>query len=638
MTACWPSSNERAWPERPNVTIRLPPSVSLSLVRLWSLETHHLFEPVLMPTHERTESNVAAQLDVAQLLANDPSLTSAAVGSAATTRKPSYDPAVERARAAAEHAIASLDQPAPAEERAPGQLNSRPATPALSGPPPPPYPHHHHHQQQQQERAVTALHAGLDAERRKFEERQRHVNGLLSVCHLAITSLWGDLAIPAGTADRTVLPLASFIREVLRRSGLTSSAVQLATHYLHRIRREIRIIVARADDTRAEYRQLLRECAHDSANVQPQDGQQSSSSYPSYPSPPSSPAANAVPGDSSFDDSNEQARAQRRARLAELVDAQTHRALCGRRMFLSAVICASKFLQDRNYSNRAWAKISGLPLAEVNANERVFLQLSQFNLYLSDVDFRRWTERLAALAQSALAAPSAAAAESSAASSASSTPTAAGAAAAAAAGSGSNSLLRRHTEYPPVPSPLPEVCAAPPPLTPPVHHVLPLPRRTTRQTRSFGRASTNPDFTRVIAPLNPELAGVAALPAHKHAASAAGTRGTPPQQSSSAHASPAPSSASMVSTRSAESASTLMYASPMTMLAAEGSTTPVAYDAHGTALAGVHMAAGRLIRPLPRTSSSLRGPRRCVSSTGSSSSSAAGVGDKVHSPMVLATP
>ena len=33
---------------------------------------------------------------------------------------------------------------------------------------------------------------------------------------------------------------------------------------------------------------------------------------------------------------------------------------CGRRMFLSALILASKYLQDRNYSTRAWGKISGL--------------------------------------------------------------------------------------------------------------------------------------------------------------------------------------------------------------------------------------------------------------------------------------
>jgi len=44
--------------------------------------------------------------------------------------------------------------------------------------------------------------------------------------------------------------------------------------------------------------------------------------------------------------------------------------LCPRRTFLAALILASKFLQDRCYSNRAWAKLSGLPAREVGRCER----------------------------------------------------------------------------------------------------------------------------------------------------------------------------------------------------------------------------------------------------------------------------
>ncbi|CAJ0829500.1 3967_t:CDS:2 [Entrophospora sp. SA101] len=35
-------------------------------------------------------------------------------------------------------------------------------------------------------------------------------------------------------------------------------------------------------------------------------------------------------------------------------------ATCGRRMFLASLIIASKYLQDKNYSNTAWSKICGL--------------------------------------------------------------------------------------------------------------------------------------------------------------------------------------------------------------------------------------------------------------------------------------
>ncbi|KAH9811362.1 hypothetical protein DFH28DRAFT_851075, partial [Melampsora americana] len=56
--------------------------------------------------------------------------------------------------------------------------------------------------------------------------------------------------------------------------------------------------------------------------------------------------------------------------------------LSGRKMFLASLMCASKYLQDCNFSNRAWAKISGLPINEVNSNERVFLTLVDYRLHI----------------------------------------------------------------------------------------------------------------------------------------------------------------------------------------------------------------------------------------------------------------
>ncbi|CAG8576792.1 6771_t:CDS:2 [Cetraspora pellucida] len=69
-------------------------------------------------------------------------------------------------------------------------------------------------------------------------------------------------------------------------------------------------------------------------------------------------------------------------------------ATCGRRMFLVSLIVASKYLQDRNYSNRAWAKISGLPVHEVNANEVCFLKLIDYNLFITEDVFKRWSSFL----------------------------------------------------------------------------------------------------------------------------------------------------------------------------------------------------------------------------------------------------
>lgn len=64
---------------------------------------------------------------------------------------------------------------------------------------------------------------------------------------------------------------------------------------------------------------------------------------------------------------------------------------CGRRMFLTALILASKYLQDRNYSARAWSKISGLPVSEINENERQYLELIKYNLHMTKETFESWS-------------------------------------------------------------------------------------------------------------------------------------------------------------------------------------------------------------------------------------------------------
>lgn len=74
-------------------------------------------------------------------------------------------------------------------------------------------------------------------------------------------------------------------------------------------------------------------------------------------------------------------------------DRHADRALqCGRRMFLAALILASKYLQDKNYSARAWSKISGLNTQEINQNEIAFLLAVSHKLHIVDEVFQRWTD------------------------------------------------------------------------------------------------------------------------------------------------------------------------------------------------------------------------------------------------------
>ncbi|PKS09503.1 hypothetical protein jhhlp_004120 [Lomentospora prolificans] len=67
---------------------------------------------------------------------------------------------------------------------------------------------------------------------------------------------------------------------------------------------------------------------------------------------------------------------------------------CGRRVFLAALILASKYLQDRNYSARAWSKISGLHTQEINQNETAFLHAVNWNLHITNTVWKRWTRVL----------------------------------------------------------------------------------------------------------------------------------------------------------------------------------------------------------------------------------------------------
>jgi hypothetical protein len=74
-------------------------------------------------------------------------------------------------------------------------------------------------------------------------------------------------------------------------------------------------------------------------------------------------------------------------------DAHSIRALqCGRRMFLAALILASKYLQDRNYSARAWSKISGLNTMEINQNEMAFLLAVNWQLHITEPVYQRWAD------------------------------------------------------------------------------------------------------------------------------------------------------------------------------------------------------------------------------------------------------
>ncbi|KAK9365264.1 hypothetical protein V1509DRAFT_571348, partial [Lipomyces kononenkoae] len=67
---------------------------------------------------------------------------------------------------------------------------------------------------------------------------------------------------------------------------------------------------------------------------------------------------------------------------------------CGRRAFFTSLVLASKYLQDKNYSARAWSKISGLSTAEINANEMSFLIAVDWKIHVPEETYERWSSVL----------------------------------------------------------------------------------------------------------------------------------------------------------------------------------------------------------------------------------------------------
>lgn len=218
--------------------------------------------------------------------------------------------------------------------------------------------------------------------------KSKFVEGLVGAACIAVEVVWkvpdsqGGFITPHLSPERSpasVLPLRHFIKEVLRRSRSTCSTLQTALYYIHKSREAIRERVRAAEDAKIE---LMRIRA---------SGQVDAASWNGFtlPSPPYGEHDQVMAGNS------QQYSAKN---IASLLKKVRDPVLCGRRMFLAALICASKFLQDRTYSNRAWAKISSLPVPEINSNEKAFLEVLDYNLYVNADLFRNWTRRLQDLA------------------------------------------------------------------------------------------------------------------------------------------------------------------------------------------------------------------------------------------------
>jgi len=62
--------------------------------------------------------------------------------------------------------------------------------------------------------------------------------------------------------------------------------------------------------------------------------------------------------------------------------------VCKCRLFLMSLVLACKFGQDKNYSNKGWSKISKFSIENINYNERFFLKLIEYRLYIKNESYQ----------------------------------------------------------------------------------------------------------------------------------------------------------------------------------------------------------------------------------------------------------
>ncbi|KAK9711852.1 PHO85 cyclin-5 [Basidiobolus ranarum] len=163
------------------------------------------------------------------------------------------------------------------------------------------------------------------------------VRDLIDVTADILGNIWGK-----NSTENNVLPLNIFVQETIKRSQSSYCTLLTALLYVFRIKDQI---------LKLRKSTVLKS---DTFERKPIAGSENDST---------------TPFDESFMD----------------------RVLCARRMFLSALILASKFLQDRNYTNGAWAKTLGLNVADININENVFLRLIDYRLFVSLPIFTNWS-------------------------------------------------------------------------------------------------------------------------------------------------------------------------------------------------------------------------------------------------------
>ncbi|KAG6885978.1 hypothetical protein C0993_006905 [Termitomyces sp. T159_Od127] len=213
----------------------------------------------------------------------------------------------------------------------------------------------------------------------------------------SLSTLESDIAGASGSRTNLV-PIKSFVHEVLRRSRTSGCVLQTALCYLEAIRAKVPELV-RAEKTgegiqgevdRSDWitpatpEELEREREFMDSDIDTGNMVSDSSLAPTV-------RVDDISHNDNFSQSLEHLRAdnivtnhQKHSSASKLppLPPLPSPLLCPRRAFLASLILASKFTQDKCYSNRAWAKLSGLPPREIGRCERALGEALDWRLWV----------------------------------------------------------------------------------------------------------------------------------------------------------------------------------------------------------------------------------------------------------------
>ena len=203
-------------------------------------------------------------------------------------------------------------------------------------------------------------------------------------------------------------PLKTFVHEVLRRSRTSCSVLQTALCYIEALRTKVPELVRQeraGEGIRGEVDQSDRVVRWDDPRLQelPKEVSIDEIIDPVHLFGPETPLNNDAPTTVRMLDDNSLTVAdastwqsgsgvEKKVRSSEDLPSLPplpSPLLCPRRAFLASLILASKFMQDKCYSNRAWAKLAGLPAREIGRCERALGEALEWRLWVGKAPAQR---------------------------------------------------------------------------------------------------------------------------------------------------------------------------------------------------------------------------------------------------------